>query len=491
MMKEILNYINGKWVKSNQSFIKKSPVNGAEIARVYEADKAMVDLAVQKAKEAFEGEWGSVSLAERCRLLRKVADIMERRSEELMLAESNDVGVPYAAAKMLNVGRSAFAFRMYADEAANLFEQSYHFSPPNGGQAIHYTLRQPKGVVGAISPWNVPLLLLVFKVAPALAMGNCVIAKPSEVTPQSATLLAEIIEEAGFPAGVFNLVHGFGANSAGAFLTENQDVSAFGFTGDTHTGEIIMQSAAKGVRDVCLELGGKNAGIVFSDANLDDAIAGTLRSAFTNCGQICYSTERMYVERSIFDEFVSRLGAAVGQMKIGAPDEEGVQMGPLVSHQHRDKVKSMIDKAAQDGAIFVTGGGIPQFGDERDQGAFIQPVVAIGLAEDADFVRKEVFGPVCHVTPFDSEEEVIKLSNNSRYGLASSIWTQNFSRAHRVAAKIRAGNVWINDWQLRELRTPMGGVGASGIGAQGGRVSLEFFSDLINVTARIDSSASK
>ena len=485
-MKELLNYINGEWLKSDKPFIKVSPVNGREIATVYEADKTMVDLAVQKAKEAFEGDWGKVTLQERCRLLRNVADIMERRSEELMLAESSDVGVPHSMARLLNVGRSAYAFRMYADEVAKMYEQSYQFTPPNGGHALHYTMRQAKGVVGAISPWNVPLLLLVFKVAPALAMGNCVIAKPSEVTPQSATLLAEIIEEAGFPAGVFNLIHGFGANSAGAFLTENPDVAAFGFTGDSRTGEIIMQSAAKGVRNVCLELGGKNAGIIFADADLDKAIAGTVRSAFTNCGQICYSTERVYVERPIFDEFVRRLGEAVGNMKIGSPEEEGVQMGPLVSHHHRDKVKSMIDEALKDGATFVTGGGIPQFNNEKDDGAFIQPVVAIGLSEEASFVRNEIFGPVCHVAPFDTEEEVIKLANNTKYGLASSIWTQNFSKAHRVSSKIRAGNIWINDWQLRDIRTPMGGLGASGIGAQGGRESLEFFSNLINVTARID-----
>ncbi|MEH6579674.1 MAG: aldehyde dehydrogenase family protein [Amphritea sp.] len=484
-MKQILNFVDGQWLKTDNTFTKTSPVDGRAIATVFEADQALVDRAVSAGKKAFSGQWGQMSLTQRCGYLSKIADIIERRADEFVAAESADVGVPEPIARMVNVGRTAYVFRMYADEAMRFFEQSYSFAPPNGGQALHYTLHRPKGVVGAISPWNVPLLLLAFKVAPALAAGNAVVAKPSEVTPQTATLLAEVIEEAGLPAGAFNLVHGFGKDSAGEYLTANPDVEAFSFTGDTRTGELIMTNAAQGIRDVCLELGGNNAALVFADCDLDQAVAGTLRSAFMNCGQICFSTERIYVHRSVYNEFIERLAKAVNAMKLGAPEEAGVQMGPLVSHQHREKVLALLATVERDGGSFVTGGGVPRFGDAKDEGAFIEPTVVTGLGEDAEFVRTEVFGPVCHVAPFDSEEEVVAKANDTRYGLAAVIWSQNLSLAHRVAAQVRAGNVWINDWQLRDMRTPMGGVGASGIGYQGGRESLEFFTDLVSVTARI------
>ena len=298
-------------------------------------------------------------------------------------------------------------------------------------------------------------------------------------------MLAEVVKESNIPDGAFSLVHGFGQGSAGGFLTSHPKVDAITFTGESSTGSAIMKSAANGLREVSLELGGKNAAIVFEDATMDHVAEGMRRSSFFNCGQICFCTERAYVHRSRFEEYVDRMSDVANSIVIGDKGYDGFNIGPLISREHRQKVKGLLDTVCEDGGEFVAGGSIPEFGDERDNGAFIQPSIALGLSEDARFVKNEVFGPVLHVAPFDDEEEVIALVNDTEYGLATSIWTENNSRAHRVAPRIRVGHAWINSWQIRDLLSPLTGAGASGIGEQGGRLSLEFSSLPQTVTTRI------
>jgi aminomuconate-semialdehyde/2-hydroxymuconate-6-semialdehyde dehydrogenase len=338
--------------------------------------------------------------------------------------------------------------------------------------------------VAVIAPWNLPFLLLTWKVAPALACGNTVVAKPSEETPSSAALLAEVMQEVGLPPGVFNLVHGFGPDSAGAALAAHPDVNAIAFTGESATGAAIMKSAADSVKALSFELGGKNAAIVFADADFEAALAGTMRSVFANTGQVCLCSERVYVERAIFARFVEALAKGARALKVGGPFEDA-DMGPLISRAHRDKVLSYYRLAREEGAAIVCGGGVPSFGDERDQGAFIEPTILTGLPERARYVREEIFGPVCHVAPFDSEEQVIHMANDTRYGLAAAVWTSNLQRAHRVARQMEVGIAWVNDWFLRDLRTPFGGVKLSGIGREGGAHSLAFFSEPMNICVKL------
>jgi aminomuconate-semialdehyde/2-hydroxymuconate-6-semialdehyde dehydrogenase len=306
-----------------------------------------------------------------------------------------------------------------------------------------------------IVPWNLPFLLLTWKVAPALACGNVVVVKPSEETPSSAALLAEVMQEVGVPPGVFNLVHGFGPGSAGEALVSHPDVGAIAFTGESATGAAIMKCAADSVKALSFELGGKNASLVFADADFEAALAGTLRSVFSNCGQVCLCSERVYVERPLFERFVAALTERARGLKIGGP-YEGADLGPLISRAHRDKVLSYYRLARAEEGEILCGGGVPQFGDERDRGAFIEPTIVRGLREDARCVREEIFGPVCHVAPFDSEDEAVQLANDTRYGLAAAVWTSNLQRAHRVARAMEVGIVWVNDWFLRDLRTQFG-----------------------------------
>ena len=484
-MKEVANFINGEWVKTGNTFENINPANGKAVALIHEANRETVDAAVDAAQAAMKGPWGKMPLQQRCQMLYKIAAEIERRMDEFVAVECEDVGVPEPMAKAVFIGRAAFLFRMYADQAKEHMEKAYHFDTPDGGKALAYTFHRPKGVVGAIAPWNVPMLLLAFKVAPALAAGNTIVAKPSEITPQSATLLAEVMRDVGVPPGVYNVVQGFGRESAGEYLTENQGVMAYSFTGESTTGAAIMRAAASGLRDVSLEMGGKNSSIVFADANLDAVLPGSGMSCFSNTGQICLSTERMYVQRPIFEQFVERMAKVASGIKIGGPFEQGVQMGPLVSQAHREKVLMALDSARDDGGEIVCGGGIPEFDDERDGGSFIQPAVVTGLPESSAFVQKEIFGPVTHIQPFDEEDEAIAMATDTAYGLTSTLWTQDLSRGHRVAAQMQSGLIWVNSWQLRDLRAPFSGHGLSGVGTQGGTESLEFFSEVSTVTLKI------
>jgi aminomuconate-semialdehyde/2-hydroxymuconate-6-semialdehyde dehydrogenase len=339
--------------------------------------------------------------------------------------------------------------------------------------------------VGVICPWNLPLLLMTWKVAPALAAGNTVVVKPSEETPATATLLGEVMNEVGVPPGVYNVVHGFGPGSAGEALVTHPDVAALTFTGESRTGQAIMKAAAPWVKPLSFELGDKNAAVVFADADLDKAIAGTLRSTFTNCGQVCLCSERVYVERPIFDAFVDGMRKGAQALTAGDPSGASTTLGPLISDDHREKVLSYFAIAKEQGAEVVTGGGVPDLDDPWSKGFYVEPTIWTGLADDARAVREEVFGPVCHIAPFDDEEEVISRANDTDYGLCASVWTEGLSRAHRVSQSLDVGMVWVNDWYLRDLRTPFGGIGQSGVGREGGRHSLEFYSELKNITVKL------
>ncbi|MBN8884831.1 MAG: 2-hydroxymuconic semialdehyde dehydrogenase [Rudaea sp.] len=475
------HYIDGEFVASAKTFANVSPVDGRTLGQVCEAGSEEVNRAVAAGKAAQAGTWGRTSASERADVLLRIASGIERRFEDFVAAEVADTGRSLQQARTLDVARGVQNFRTFAELVRQAGGEFYEMRAMDGNDVFSYTLRKPHGVVAVISPWNLPLLLLTWKVAPALACGNSIIAKPSEETPSSATLLAEVIDEAGLPKGAFNLVHGFGPDSAGEFLTRHADVDAITFTGESRTGEAIMKAAAEGVRDVSFELGGKNAAVVFADADFDKAVAGVLRSSFTNSGQVCLCSERVYVERPIYERFVAAMKAGAENLKIGYPDEDGVNMGPLISHAHRDKVLAYFDLARAEGATVVSGGGVPRFGDARDGGAYVQPTIWTGLADDARCVREEVFGPVCHIAPFDSEDEVLRRVNDSDYGLCAALWTRDLKRAHALSRRFRVGMVWVNTWFLRDLRTPFGGVGLSGIGREGGRHSLDFYSELTTV----------
>lgn len=478
------NYVEGEFVATSRRFDNISPVNGSKLAEVCEADAPLIDKAVRAARAALEGPWGQTSPAERAQLLHRIADEIGRRFDDFLAAEVADTGRLVDQARTLDVYRGIANFRTFADLVKVAGGETFDMQSA-ASYAVSYTVRKPHGVIGIISPWNLPLLLLTWKVAPALACGNCVVVKPSEETPSSATLLAEVMHAVGLPAGVFNLVQGFGPDSAGEFLTRHPMVDAITFTGESRTGQTIMKVAAEGVREVSFELGGKNAAVVFADADFDAAVNGVLRSSFTNSGQVCLCSERVYVERPIFDRFVAALKQKTEALKIGYPDEPGVNMGSLISRGHREKVMSYFALAVEEGATVVTGGGVPTFGDERDNGAFVLPTIWTGLPDSARCNVEEVFGPVCHISPFDSDDEVVRRVNDSKYGLAASIWTTSLKRAHSVSRRFHVGITWVNTWFTRDLRTPFGGTKLSGLGREGGRHSLDFYSEISTVCIQL------
>jgi aminomuconate-semialdehyde/2-hydroxymuconate-6-semialdehyde dehydrogenase len=484
-MKQFHNFINGVFVPTSKTFEKRTPISNQVIGLAHEAGEAEVDAAVKAARAALNGEWGKMSVVKRVEMLYAVADEINHRFDEFLEAELADTGKPHSLASHIDIPRGAANFKVFADIIKNAPTESFTMTTPDGGTAVSYGVRSPLGVIGVVCPWNLPLLLMTWKVGPALACGNAVVVKPSEETPATATLLGEVMNKVGIPKGVYNVVHGFGPNSAGEFLTRHPDVDAITFTGETRTGEAIMAAAAKGVRPVSFELGGKNAGIVFADADFDKAIAGITRSTFENCGQVCLGTERVYVQRPIFDKFVAALKEKAESLKIGPPNEPGVGLGPLISAEHKEKVMAYYAKARAEGAKVVTGGGAPDMKGEYAQGHWVQPTIWTGLPESSPIIREEIFGPCCHIAPFDTEEEAIALANDTPYGLATTVWTSDLSTAHRMASAIKVGLCWINSWFLRDLRTAFGGSKASGIGREGGVHSLEFYTDLRNVMIKL------
>lgn len=486
-MKQFQHFIDGKFTAgtTGKSFDNRHPADGSLVGTIMEGGQAEIDAAVNAARAALKGPWSTMSVDARSDMLRAIADGITRRFDDFVAAEMADTGQPRSTQEHAFIPRGAANFKAFADVIKNVATESFEMQTPDGRGAINYSIRRPKGVIGVICPWNAPLLLMTWKVAPALACGNAVIVKPSEETPGTATLLGEVMNEAGVPAGVYNVVHGFGPGSAGEFLTSHPGVDAITFTGETRTGTAIMKAAAEGLRDVSFEMGGKNSAIIFADADLDVTLEAVGRSAFLNCGQVCLGTERILVERPLFDRFVTALKERAESLRPGAPDAAGTNFGPLISQEHRRKVLSYYEKAVAEGATVVTGGGVPDMPAELANGNWIQPTIWTGLPDDSVVVNEEVFGPCCHIRPFDTEAEAVALANATEYGLSASIYTRDLARAHRVAAAVDVGVTWVNSWFLRDLRTPFGGTKQSGIGREGGVHSLEFYTELRNICVKL------
>ena len=489
MTKELGNDISGQWLGSEKFFEKRSPFDGSLMAKVHEANAEMDDKAVARGRKvstgAHSGEWRAMPLKPLLAIIHDFANRLLARIADLVETDVEDTGRNYWQATTFDDAHAARLLHAYADIAFTLENRLMQFSGEPGFQGTWYTTRRPKDVNTCICFFKVQLIIVSIKIAPALVMDNAAILKPSEETPSSATILAEVIAESDIPDGVFSLLHGFGSGSTGGFLTVHPKIDTITFTGERGKGSTIMKAAADGLREVSLEFGGKNAALVFEDAEMDRVAEGMTRSSFFNCGQICFCTELAYVHRRRFDEFVERMADIANGIVIGDKAHNDFNIRPLVSHAHRDKVMELLDTVPEHGDEFVTGGGIPDIGDERDNGAIIQPSAAIGSPEDFPFVKQEAFGPVLHVAAFDDEEEAIALANDTDYGLATCIWTEILNRAHRVTSRIRVSHAWINAWQIRDLLSPLAGAEASGVGDQGGRLSLEFSSLPQTVTMRI------
>jgi len=473
-MKEIGHFIGGEFVDSvdGKTFESISPIDSAACATVAEGSAADAAIAVEAARAAFP-EWSQMPPADRKTVLHRVADGIEDRLEELAEWETRDMGKPITAARTKDIPRSAHNFRFFADAAELAATHTYDKPWDN---VMTYELREPLGVVASISPWNFPLMLLTWKVAPALAYGCTVVAKPAEQSPITASIFAEICRDAGMPPGVFNVVNGFGPDAAGEALTTHREVDAVTFTGESNTGKAIMRNAADGLKKLSFELGGKSANIVCEDADMDAAVAGSLRGVFTNQGEVCLAGTRLLVQRSIYEEFLARLVDGAEQYVVGNPLDPATQMGPLVSEEHMEKVLSYIDLAQDEGAKLMTGGHRLTEGDLA-KGNYVAPTIFADADNSMRSCQDEIFGPVEMVMPFDTVDEAIELANESRYGLAGMVWTQNLNTAHKVAREVKTGTMWVNCFFVRDLRAPFGGYKESGLGREGGEHSYEFFTE--------------
>jgi aminomuconate-semialdehyde/2-hydroxymuconate-6-semialdehyde dehydrogenase len=480
-MQTISNYINGQLNPpvSGKYLDNYNPSTGMVYSLIPDSDEQDVALAYASAAAAFPS-WSKTSVEEKFKIMMRVADLIEEQLEMLAQAESIDNGKPIALARMMDIPRAASNFRFYAQAITQFSSEAHQMED----SYLNYTLRQPIGVVGCISPWNLPLYLFTWKIAPAIAAGNCVVAKPSEVTPMTAFLLSKICIEAGMPAGVLNIVHGNGPKT-GMSIVAHPHIHAISFTGGTKTGAAIAQVAAPMFKKLSLELGGKNPNIIFADCDFDDMITTTLRSSFANQGQICLCGSRIFVEKSIYEKFKAAFIAKVSKMQVGNPLDEQTKMGAIVSKQHFEKILSYIELAKEEGGKILCGGSAVKMEGELQHGWYIQPTVIEGLTYDCRTNQEEIFGPVVTITPFETEEEVLKMANSVSYGLSSSVWTQDLRRAHRMASLIQAGIVWINCWLVRDLRTPFGGIKHSGVGREGGFEGLRFFTEPKNVCLKL------
>ena len=484
-MLKIENYIGGELVKpaSAEYLDNFEPATGEVYSQIPDSDDRDVHLAVESAHAAFPA-WSETPPENRFEILMRLVSFIERDSEALALAESIDNGKPISLARTMDIPRAAANFRFYATAAMHTANESHDTSLGSGGRAINYTLRHPLGVVGCISPWNLPLYLFTWKIAPAIASGNCVVAKPSEVTPMTAYLLSKLCIEAGLPAGVLNIVHGLGPK-VGAAIVAHKDIKAVSFTGGTKTGEEIARTAAPMFKKLSLELGGKNPNIIFADCNYDEMLATTVRSSFANQGQICLCGSRIFVERPIYERFKSDFVARADALKIGDPLDEETGLGAVVSEPHMQKILSYIELAGEEGGKVLTGGKRVKLDGRCSGGYFVEPTIIEDLTCGCRTNQEEIFGPVVTIMPFDTEDEVLGYANSVKYGLSATVWTENLSRAHRVAAKLESGIVWVNCWLLRDLRTPFGGVKDSGMGREGGFEALKFFTEEKNVCIKM------
>lgn len=480
-MEEIKNYINGQWPTpvSGKYLENINPAEGKVYSLISDSDERDVASAVQAAEAAFPA-WSGMAVEKRASLLQRVADLIDRDLDKLALAESIDNGKPLKLAKTLDIPRASANIRFYATAAVH-FASEAHIT---GHEAVNYTLRVPTGVVGCISPWNLPLYLFTWKIAPALAAGCTVVAKPSELTPMTAFLFSRLCAEAGLPPGVLNIVHGLGPK-AGQAIIEHPRVNSISFTGGTATGKRIASIAAPMFKKLSLELGGKNPNIIFADCDFEQALATSILSSFSNQGEICLCGSRILVERSIYEKFVDEFVRRARELKVGDPLDDQTRLGALVSEGHLNKVLSYISLAKEEGGTLVTGGTRITVPGRCANGFFVEPTVVVGLPQTCRTNQEEIFGPVATIMPFDNEDEVIQYANGNAYGLAATIWTENLKRAHRVAAKVKSGIIWVNCWLFRDLRTPFGGMKQSGIGREGGWDALKFFTDTKNVCIKL------
>ncbi|MCI5082349.1 MAG: aldehyde dehydrogenase [Saprospiraceae bacterium] len=475
--KYLKNYIDGALVPavSGDYLDNVNPATGKVYSYLPDSDNRDVERAVEAAERAFP-EWSGSDVRKRFRILTRIADIIEQNLDVFARAESVDSGKPYSMARSVDIPRSQANFRFFATAIIHYASESHHVA----GETINFTLRQPLGVVGCISPWNLPLYLFSWKIAPALAAGNCVVAKPSELTPMTAYMLSKACIEAGLPKGVLNIVHGLGGK-AGQAIVDSPKVKAISFTGGTNTGKKIAATAAPAFKKLSLELGGKNPNIIFADCNFDQMMVETLRSSFSNNGQICLCGSRIYIERPIYEKFRDEFVKRTQFLKIGDPFASVTDLGALVSKAHLDKVRSYISLAEVEGGTVLCGGTEVEMQGEYEQGFFIRPAVIEGLPISCRTNQEEIFGPVVTIAPFDTEEEAIAMANGTQYGLAATVWTREISKANRVAEKLQSGIVWINCWMERDLRTPFGGMKSSGMGREGGLEALRFFTEPKNV----------
>ena len=480
-MEKILNYIDGKLLHpvGDEYLQNINPAEGTVYNLVPDSDKRDVELAVQAAQSAFAG-WSSMPIQKRSSILLAIADLIDRDLEKLALAESIDQGKPVKLARSMDIPRASANMRFYATAALHFASESHLME----GEAINYTTRTPIGVVGCISPWNLPLYLFTWKIAPALAAGCTVVAKPSELTPMTAFLFSELCIEAGLPPGVLNILHGLG-NKVGQAIVEHPGVTAISFTGGTATGKIIAATAAPMFKKFSLELGGKNPNIIFADCDFEEAVSTSIHSSFSNQGEICLCGSRVLVERSIYEKFVDEFVKRTKELTVGDPLEERTRVGALVSEAHMNKVLSYIALAKEEGGKILCGGKQITIAGRCANGYFVESTVIVGLDQYCRTNEEEIFGPVVTIMPFDTEEEAITFANSTAYGLSATIWTENLKRAHRVAHQIKSGIIWVNCWLLRDLRTPFGGMKQSGVGREGGWEAMKFFTEAKNVCVKI------
>ncbi|MGB3948820.1 MAG: aldehyde dehydrogenase [Bacteroidia bacterium] len=480
-MQKIHNYINGELVApiGNEYIDNYNPATGKIYSFIPDSDERDVTKATEAALAAFP-KWSVTPKEERSRILLKISELIENNLEKLATAESTDNGKPLFLAKTVDIPRAASNFHFYATAILHTASETHAMED----SVLNYTLRNPVGVAGCISPWNLPLYLFTWKIAPAIASGNCVVAKPSEITPMTAYLLSELCIEAGLPKGVLNIVHGYG-HKVGSAITAHPKIPLISFTGGTKTGAEIARIAAPMFKKLSLELGGKNPNIIFADCNFENALKTTVNSSFANQGQICLCGSRIFIERSIYDKFKSEFVTKAKALKVGNPADSTNKLGAVVSKSHMEKILSYIELAKKEGGTVLCGGKQVHLEGEFAEGYYIEPTIIEGLSYDCRTNQEEIFGPVVTLTPFDTEEEVLMYANSTQYGLASIVWTENLTRAHRIAGLLHAGIVWINCWLLRDLRTPFGGVKSSGVGREGGFEALHFFTEPKNVCIKI------